>query len=119
MANVLAATKTLVNTPTADFRSIPENAVYVSSGVPGLKKRLESIKGELDISYREISRRAGLDPSHLGAILRTEDCKVSTLIKIAEVGGVHIGWLVTGTGQRRLDGSGVAPVESETRATRK
>jgi transcriptional regulator with XRE-family HTH domain len=79
--------------------AIPTQSQDVASG---LAERVKSILEEMQISRRELSRRAGLHPSHVEQLTANRVARPSqdVLDKIARAAGVSLEWLATGTGPR-------------------
>lgn len=80
-------------------RSEPRNRRFAS--VVGIGKRLCFLCDLSDVSYRHVDLLTGGTPGHVHAIATEfiKDPRASSVVKIAEVFGVSLDWLVWGKGR--------------------
>jgi transcriptional regulator with XRE-family HTH domain len=97
----LAATSTLVKRAAVDLVAEARQGHEVSE----IAERIESVRAELGISRRELSRRAGLSPSHVEQLTAGRVVTPSAVVvaAIAHALGVSVDWLATGQGPRRRE----------------
>lgn len=81
----------------------------------GISERIESVLAELKISRRELSRRAGLSPSHVEQLTAGRVATPSAVVisAIAHAAGVSVDWLATGADPRWVEPRLVPPVVLE------
>lgn len=87
MTKVLAVAKRLVKAHA--IASLVMNELF---------DRIDRVRQKRGWSMRELSRRAGLAPSHVGHIKNGTDPKLTTILRIASALGVTVQWLATGDG---------------------
>jgi transcriptional regulator with XRE-family HTH domain len=78
-----------------------ETTEEVEARLNGIRDRIAHILKEKNLTHRELSLRCGFGPTQLSSILsrlknRPRAIEVSTLLKIADGGGVPVTWLVFG-----------------------
>lgn len=104
MASILVATSAVVNEePPLSRKEVTRGQARRQNAGVSLAERIRTILTEQEISQRELSKRAGLAPGHVGHLLTGEikEPSVDVLIKIATAGKVDPIWLIMGKGERR------------------
>lgn len=78
----------------------------------GVAPRIKAARESLNISARELDRRANLREGHTSIIeSRDRDIETETAAKIATALGVSLDWLITGTGDGPLPHTRTGPDE--------
>lgn len=61
----------------------------------------ELVDGPPKLTHGEVARRCGFSKALVGPLLRGNDPKLSTALKICQAFGVNLQWLATGEGPKR------------------